>query len=137
MGGVPILRCSECPRYPAAAATARRNRGLPQRSPLSATCSDRCERAREERFHREAQERGYRLAPGDWYCLECGCTAEEAVARRARDGLPLIAGVMAVCTPECGEARKGRRTAAESRESRWTAQPAPAAGRRDQDGEFS
>jgi hypothetical protein len=89
VGGVPIIRCSECPRHLADAAAARRRRGLPQRSPYSATCSDRCEERREARFRREAKARGYELAPGDWRCEECGCVAKEAVARRARDGRKL------------------------------------------------
>jgi hypothetical protein len=46
----PRWHCTECGRALADAATVRRRRGLPLRSPYSATCSDRCERTREARF---------------------------------------------------------------------------------------
>ena len=113
MGGARILRCSECPRLLADAATTRRRRGLPQRSPHSATCSDKCEGRREARFRRQARERGYRLELGDWRCEECGCVAKEAVAQRARDGRKLsAAGIMVTCSVECHWARVKRRTTA-------------------------
>jgi hypothetical protein len=120
MGGARILRCSECPRLLADAATTRRRRGLPQRSPDSATCSDKCEGRREARFRRQARERGYRLEPGDWRCEECGCVAKEAVAQRARDGRKLsAAGIMVTCSVECHAAWVNRRTAALKREAQW------------------
>ena len=73
MGGARVFRSSECPRLLADAATTRRRRGLPQRSPYSATCSDKCEGRREARFRRQARERGYRLEPGSgspYYALQ-------------------------------------------------------------------
>ena len=116
MGGVPIIRCSECPRLLADAATARRQRGLPQRSPYSATCSERCEEHREARFRREARERGYPLEPGEWRCDQCGCTAAEAMTAGPRK----LSAKMVVCSAECARARLNRRTAALMREKQRT-----------------
>ena len=109
------IRCSECDRPLVAAVAVRRQRGLRQRSPYTATCSDHCEERRGARFRREARERGFRLEAGDWRCEDCGCTAEEAVERRAREGRSLPAGAMVVCSAECRRARNNRRKAALTR----------------------
>jgi hypothetical protein len=107
---------TECGRALADVATTRRRRGLPQRPANSATCSDRCERAREERLRLEAAARGVRLERGEWRCYECGCTAAEAIAK---DEGPMTARSR-VCSPRCAGQRKSRTVAAIMRETQRT-----------------
>ena len=115
----PTWHCTECGRALADAATARRKRGLPQRSANSATCSGRCERAREERFRREAAARGVQLKRGEWRCDECGCTAAEAIAK---DEWPMTVRAR-VCSPRCDRQRTSRTVAAMSPDGELRAQP--------------
>jgi len=109
---IPIWLCTECGRALADAATARRKRGLPQRPAYSATCTDRCERTREERFRREAAARDAQLKRGEWRCEECGCTMAEAIAKNERK----ITLKSLVCSHACAERLKARAVAARMRE---------------------
>jgi rubredoxin len=79
------------------------------------TCSPECGAEHQRRARRVYQRTNYRARRGAaWRCPECGVGKAQADRRRARRGLPALAGDAQSCSPECGAERNRRRSRGET-----------------------
>lgn len=100
--------CSECGRTLAEVYVSRVSRGLEPPSLYDPTCSPACAAARFRRFQKEARGRGFELKAGEWHCLECGATIDEAQAKGGRK----LSTRAVTCSPACYAERSRRKQAA-------------------------
>ena len=108
-------RCSECGRERVPTEALRRKRGLPALKRNARTCSPECSQARLVRIRETRLEAFARiLGPEtpEWACCICGCSVEEALAKRKKLGLKLFQVNMRTCTPRCHSALDARLAAA-------------------------
>jgi hypothetical protein len=80
------------------------------------TCSPECAAARRATVARRARREQWRRKHrgSSWTCPECGVGKAQADRRRARRGLPALAGDAQSCSPECGAERNRRRSRGET-----------------------